>query len=305
MSVTKMPVSSRTPIGGRVRAIVGAALVGLLLLASAACGSTEEKSGSGSDSSGLPSKIAKSGVITVGTDASYPPYEFLDPETHELRGFEVDLMNAIAERMGLTTRWEFTQFAGLIPGVASGRYDVAIEAMADSLERQQQVSFVNYGYGLPGVLHRASDDGVTDDPLSICGKSVAIQQGTNFLDSAEALSKNCVDAGKPKVALKTFSAASDALLALSSGRVDGNMTSYATGAYQVQQQKDLAITTYKDVFEPKIWGIAVAKDDAGLQKAVLEGLKKTIADGEYERILAEWHVEDVAIKEPGINLADK
>lgn len=295
-----LPISPHTDRRPRRAVVLSATAITLLL--TTACGQSAGTGGP-TGTSTLPDNIAKTSTITVGTDASYPPYEFIDPKTHELRGFEVDLMNAIAKKLAVQVRWEFTQFAGLIPGVASGRYDVAIEAMADSLERQKQVSFVNYGYGLPGVLYQASDSTVTDESLSMCGKKIAIQQGTNFLNSAEQLSKHCTDSGKPKIELKTYASAADALLALTSKRVDGNMTSYATGAYQVKQQPEMAIKTYKDVFKPKIWGIAVARDNAKLQQALLSGLTAVIDSGEYKKILDDWNVGDVAIDKPGINLA--
>ncbi len=93
----------------------------------------------------LPQKYRQSGVIKLVTDAKYPPFQSMN-DAGEMVGFEVDLWNAIAARLNVKMDVTSVAFDSLIPGVQSGRWDIAMEGITDNAERQKVVSFVDYGY---------------------------------------------------------------------------------------------------------------------------------------------------------------
>src|SRR5690242_21127778 len=116
------------------RAILGLAVVAALSTSMAACGS-ETDSGSGttpvtsaSADTGLadkvPADIKAAGKLTIGTDSSYAPNEFLDSDGKTVIGFDVDLFNAVAQKLNLKTEWTSATFDSIIPGVSSDKYNV-------------------------------------------------------------------------------------------------------------------------------------------------------------------------------------
>ena len=114
------------------RALVGVAILGLAASTSSAVAATK-----------LPANIAKSGTINIGIDATYSPNEFKD-KNGKVIGWEVDLFNAVAKKIGVKTNYVIAGFDTIIAGVKAGKYDVGVSSFTDTKERQASVDFVNY-----------------------------------------------------------------------------------------------------------------------------------------------------------------
>jgi len=84
---------------------------------------------------------AKTEKVTVATDATFPPFETVDEATKELTGFDVELMNAIAEKAGMEIEWVNTPFDSVVAGVSECQYDMAIAAITITEERQATMLF--------------------------------------------------------------------------------------------------------------------------------------------------------------------
>jgi ABC-type amino acid transport substrate-binding protein len=85
--------------------------------------------------------IQETGVIRVGTDPTWPPYQMLDTETGDIVGFEVDLANACAEKLGLTIDWQSVGFDNIILSVQQGQLDMGVSGFSITPKRLDQVSF--------------------------------------------------------------------------------------------------------------------------------------------------------------------
>ncbi len=85
--------------------------------------------------------IEKTGVIPVGTDPSWPPYELLDNSTNKIVGFEVDLTNAVAAQLNLTVDWQSVSFDNIITSVQQNKLDMGVSGFSVTPDRLQQVSF--------------------------------------------------------------------------------------------------------------------------------------------------------------------
>lgn len=93
----------------------------------------------------LPPDIAKRGYIVAGTNPNTPPTTFFQEDNKTLAGREIDVMNAVAARLGVEVRWQDTGgFDNIIPGLKSGRYDVALSNINATKKRLEQVDFVSY-----------------------------------------------------------------------------------------------------------------------------------------------------------------
>ncbi|MBV0893077.1 ABC transporter substrate-binding protein [Paracoccus sp. Z118] len=251
----------------------------------------------------LPAKYREAGVIKLVTDAKYPPFQSID-DSGNMVGFEVDLWDAMAERLGVELEVTSVAFDSLIPGVQSGRWDVAMEGITDNAERQEVVSFVDYGYTTSSAYVLEDKSEGVNDHLDLCGLNGAAQIGTEWVGFITAeLAEACVAAGKPAPSVSEFGTSDATLLSLYSARTDFVLTS-AASAQEIMKAAPRAVTVVPmPVLPRKPSGIAFRKDETDLGQALLAALKEVRADGTYERIYSEWSVQPMMMDhEPGINL---
>ena len=129
----------------------------------------------------VPEEIAERGVITIGVESEYPPAEFLGDDGQTVIGFDVDLFDAVAGKLGLETDWQSAPYDAIITGVNSGKYDVGVSSFTITAERLENVTMVSYlvvgtqWFGLAG-----NPEGV--DPDDACGKRIAVQADTIQVD---------------------------------------------------------------------------------------------------------------------------
>lgn len=245
-------------------------------------------------------------TITLATDANYPPCQYFEEGSDVMIGYEVDLWDAMAEQLQIELQIENTQFASLIPGVQSGRYDLAMECISDNAEREEQVTFVNYIYDQTDVVTLESYDGpiTPGDDLSLCGEIMGAQTGFDTIDKVnEILNPNCEAAGLDPVQIQEYPSAADTYNALYSERIDFMILNTAAAAFLNQNAPEPLVYNEIASFPRKYLGMVFNTENTELQEAFLWALEQVIADGTYEAILTEWGMESLALTEPGINLA--
>ena len=285
------------------------AVVGLAVLASLA-GCESGSSGTSPDDTvttadkalraRLPQDIRTAGVIRVATDASYAPASFFGRDRQTIVGFEPDLAARLGDLLGV--RFEFTQtpFSEVISQVESGQVDVAISAITDTAEREQQVDFVNYfAAGTSVLVQRGNPEGV-HDLGDLCGHVVAVEDGTTQADLLERSQAGC---GAAPMRIATYPTNSDALAELRTGQAAAVLNDYPPAAYLANDPKtqanfQLASDTQ---YEPGLYGIIVEKDETELRDVLHDALSMLMANGEYRRILKEWDVVEGALDRPSIN----
>lgn len=252
----------------------------------------------------LPENIRKAGVIKLATDAHYPPCESFAEDNKTMIGWEPDYWKALGQLMGVKVEAESIAFAGLIPGVASGRYDIAMECIADNPERQKQVMFVDIIYARTAAFTLEENKVITNDPLSFCGLKVGTQQGTNFVAAVDGiLSPHCEKNGKPKIDNAIFPSVDATLLALYAGRVDFVMNN-AMAVTELRKKAPKPVRIVEVPIIPRRWiGIVVNKDNRPLAEALLAGAKAIMAAGVYDQIIEKWELQQLRLDAPGINLA--
>lgn len=250
----------------------------------------------------LPAKYRDAGVIKLATEAKYPPFETFAEDGKTMVGFEVELWDEIAKRLGVKIDAVSVAFDSLIPGVQSGRWDIAMEAISDNLERQQVVSFVDYGYTTPAA-YVLEGDAATDIP-GLCGRKGGAQSGTEYVDViAHRIAPACTKDGKPEPSSAEYGSADAVLLALYSGRVDFVITDSASAKeIKANAPKPVRILT-SEAFPRPMSGIAFRKSETDLGQALLAALEEVMADGTYEAIYKKWDVLPMRLEiKPGINL---
>lgn len=246
----------------------------------------------------LPDEIKSSGKLVIGIDPTYAPNEYKDDAGNPI-GWEVDLGNAMAAKLGLTTEYQISSFDKIIPSVTGGSYDIGLSSFTDNEEREKSVDFVNY---YEAGIQWAQLIGKPVDPANACGLTVAVQATTyEETDELPAKSKECTDAGKEPITILKLDKQDEATNALALGRADAMSADSPITQYAVSQVSD-KIELAGDSFDTAPYGIAVNKGSE-LSKALQAALQSMIDDGSYKTILDKWGVYSGAIATITINAA--
>lgn len=248
----------------------------------------------------LPAKIASSGKLVAGTDASYPPNEFKGDNGKPV-GWDIELTDALGAKLGLKVTYAVAGFDTIIPKINGGQDNLGVSSFTDNVEREKQVDFVNYYTA--GILW-AAPKGKTVDPDNACGLKVAVQATTvEDTDEVPAKSKACTDAGKPAIQKLKFDDQAQATNAVVLGQADAMSADSPVTAYAIKQAGGKLVEAGKS-FDNTPYGIALAKN-SGLQKPIQKAMQALIDDGTYGKILKKWGVEAGAIQTVTINAASK
>jgi polar amino acid transport system substrate-binding protein len=302
---------------GRVRA---GALVGLgLAVALVAAGCGDNSSSGGSSGGGgntattkavtvdealagkVPAAVKSDGKLLIGTDSSYPPNEFLDTDGKTVIGFDVDLFDAVAAKLGLKTQWQSAVFDAIIPGIQSGKYEAGVSSFTINDERKKQVNMISYfNAGTQWGTKKGNPSGIQPD--NACGKKVAVQ--TNTVQDTDDLSTKrqqaCKSAGKPAISIDRYQRQDQATAAVVSGKDDAMLADSPVVAYAVKQTNG-QLELLGDIYDAAPYGYVVKKDQTEFAQAIADAVKALIADGTYKTILTKWGVEAGAITNPAVN----
>lgn len=252
-----------------------ALVVGLfaMVIVSGCGGSSDTTSATGSDTSGgatidsSNATLIKPGELLVGTDAPYPPFEIGTPESGNFSGFDKDLMDAIAAKLGLKPTYQNSDFDTIFRDLASGQFDIVAAAATITPQREKVVDFSQPYYEAEQALVVTSDSDIasTDD---LSGKIVGAQQGTTGQDYANTQT----DAGE----VRGFSKGADAIAAVATGQVDAAIVDQPFAADAVEKQGGIEIA--QTIPTGEVYGLPVAPGNP-LLGDVNKALDELIADG--------------------------
>ena len=249
----------------------------------------------------LPSRIASRGTIIAAIVPNYPPLELRDPATGQLTGFDVELGEALAKKLGVKMQWQETSFDQMLASVRTGRVDIILSGMSDLKSRQEAASFIDYLRSGSQFFTQASRADEFKAPDALCGKKVGASRRTALPNDIKAFSEaECVGKGKPAIEYVPTEGSADARTQLRQGRIDAAMQGGETLPYIM----GLEPNTYALVGEPvryTLMGIATGKDETQLQQALAEGLKGLMADGTYAKLAEKWQLSPSKIPEVQIN----
>lgn len=286
---------------------LGAVTAVALMTALSACGSDSLNTGStgsgsptanvttgGADSSlaaMVPADIKAKGTLTVGTDSTYAPNEFLDGTT--IVGMDIDLLNAALAKLGLKGNWQSGDFGNLIPGISSGKYDVSASSFTINADRLKQVTMISYfNAGSQWVTAKGNPNKV--DPDNACGLTVGAQKDTVQVDDLNARSKKCADSGKQAIKLVIETDQSRVTTDLLAGKTQAMVADSPVALYAVKQTSDKLEAVGK-IYDSAPYGIVVKKDATDFAKAIAAAFQAMEKDGSYKQILAKWGQESGAI----------
>lgn len=252
----------------------------------------------------LPAAIQESGVIRVAAQIDLPPQQYYDEDNKTVIGISPDLADALGAVLGVDFEFTNVSFNAIIPGLESGRFDLGITAMNDTLERQEQVTFVDYIQSGVRLMVKAGNPSGVTSLEEMCGKSIATLQGSVNNERIEKASQeHCVDEGKSPIDMQIYASSPDARQAMLTGRVDASLIDQIAGAYQVQQLPD-EVEQVGPFYPASNMGMPMKKGSRELATALHEAMKIIIADGTYLEVLKKWNTPEVALDDPVITGLD-
>lgn len=226
-------------------------------------------------------------VLAVGSDLTFPPYEFLKDGTPS--GVSVEIMEKIATVQGSKTNWVDTRWANLIPGLKGEKFDILFSSMYITQERLQQIDMIPYYKTDISLLVRQDSPLNPQGPNDLCGKTVGAMKGTAFSSQVYEISKQrCEAKGLAAITVREFETSPQTTQALLAHAVDIQYDDAAVMKAAEQNLQGKVKVTSTEAFFPTVGGIGIRKGDKATYALVEEGIAKLKASGEFEKILASY-----------------
>ena len=229
------------------------------------------------------SRVKNAGEITFAMSGGYPPFNFYN-DKNELTGFDVDVCNEVAKRLGVKFKPATAEFSGIIPGLTAGAYDAILGSMAITAERQKVVSFSTpyYYSGAQLVVKKNSPFHTSED---LKGKKIGLVTGTTFEGDAKKLSAE----------IKLYKDDNLTLKDLMTGTIDAVITDRIVGINAINKGEFQVKLLGEPVRSEKI-AVAFRQDDVELREAVDKIIVKMQADGTLKALSEKWLNIDVTGK---------
>ncbi len=252
----------------------------------------------------LPQDIQQSGQIISVNNGSFPPYE-IATSTHSLDGASADLAQALGQLLGVKIEHaSVSGLSGVLSGINSGRYQMAIGPIGDFPDREQKNDFIDFVQEFVVFAVPKGNPAGINSLMDTCGKRIAVMAAGSAEQVIRKQSAACAAAGKAEVTVASFTDQPTSVLAVRSGRVDAFFSSQAPLTYFVAQtngQLELTGQGQANGFDDLFQGSVVPKDSP-FGAVVLEAYQKLFANGTYAAIMKKWHLQDNMLKAPGRNL---
>ncbi|MBR1852928.1 MAG: transporter substrate-binding domain-containing protein [Lachnospiraceae bacterium] len=254
----------------------------MLVSVLAACGNSSNASGGASQAAGQGSEAqapAAGGELKFGTNAEFPPFEFVAANgvIGQYDGIDMAIAKQIAEENGKTAVIENMEFDSLLVALQNGQIDAVIAGMTVTDERKESVDFSTPYYTATQVMIVKEDSDITK-ASDIADKKICVIQGYT--------GQTCMDEmGYP---YEAFKKGTEAVLELVNGKCDVVVIDSATAAKYVSDNKGLKIVEDPTAFEGEEYAIAVQKGNTELLNMVNAAIEKKLADGTISSLAAQY-----------------
>ncbi len=272
--------------GSRLWLIMGLLVALATGIVVAGCGDDDSSSTSGSGTSSDSSidtsdaTLIKEGQLLVGTDAPYPPFEIGTPESGNFSGFDIDLMSAIADKLGLEPTYQNSSFDTIFRDVAAGQFDIVAAASTITPARAKKVAFSRPYYEAQQALVVTEDSDITSTE-DLSGEIVGAQQGT----TGQTYADDDTDAEE----VRGFAKGADALAAVTTGQVAAAIVDQPFAADAVEKQGGIVIV--EEISTDELYGFPTAPDNP-LVDDVNEAIQQLIDDGTMNELYQEYFSTD-------------
>jgi polar amino acid transport system substrate-binding protein len=236
-----------------------------------------------------PTNLVRPGTITFLSDTTYPPQESIDPATQQAVGFDIDIAQALAAKMGLTATIQKTDSPLMVGALLAKKGDAIISALQVTPDLQRQVALVAYFRAGQAILVRKGNPSAITGLSDLCGKKVSVQVQSPEENTIDELNGGaCKD---NKINKQVYPTDLQAVLILKQRGVDAALDDSPVAAYFVKQTPD-QLEQAGSPFKMNAEGIAVDPKNGELLKAMQQAMMAIYQDGTYRQILTKWNLLD-------------
>jgi ectoine/hydroxyectoine ABC transporter permease protein EhuC len=233
--------------------------------------------------------VRQRGELVIGTDATYPPFEW--KEGDRFKGFDIEIGDALAKTLGVKARWVNAAWAGIFPALLSGKFDMIISITTITPERQKTMAFSDPYYRAGNILAVKKTDATRYNSLaSLRGKVIGAQINTSGQKVVE-------DFGGIEV--RKYETLDLAFLDLRNGRIQA-ISADAPALWWAIKTNFKDLTTVGDFITHEQYGMPMRKTDPDLIAAVNQGLKTLHSNGTYDQIYTKWFGKGVVPQEAAV-----
>lgn len=221
--------------------------------------------------------------LNFATEATYPPFEFVDP-SGAIKGFDIDIAQALCQKMAVKCNFVNQPWDSLIPGLKLGKFNALIGAMEITPARKNQVDFTEAYLPATGLFIAEKNSSLSISAAGLKDKTIGVQGGTTF---EQYLTK---EYGR-QIKIKSYNSMQDALLDLDAGRVDAVLGDSALLLDWLKKHdpsdhlKQVGQPFSNPSYFGQGYGIAVQKGNSELLNALNQALQEIKQDGSYQKIL--------------------
>jgi ABC-type amino acid transport substrate-binding protein len=246
-----------------------------------------------------PTDLISPHVLTIGVYANYFPQEYMDASNHQIIGFDIDFIQSIASRLHLQTKFVGEDYSSLISSLTVNRFDIVISAVSITPELQKNVDFIPYFKGGESLLVTKGNPFRIYALSDLCGRKVAIKDGTLEQREVQDVSDACLKEGKVAISVVVAAQYANALQLLTRKSV--------AAIYQDAPVSDYSIKQTPNLFElgggmigANIEGVAVRKHDTSLLNALQKAFALMKRDGTYKKVIMKWGLTsgDITVNDP-------
>ncbi|MGH8855716.1 MAG: transporter substrate-binding domain-containing protein [Telluria sp.] len=225
------------------------------------------------------------GTLRIAMEGTYPPFNFKDPKSGQLTGYDVDVARLVAGKLGLKPEFVTTEWAAILAGLAAGKYDVIVSQVGITAKREQVFDFSRpYTYSSPQLIVRKNDRATYKNLADLKGKKVGVGQGSVFEQQARAV---------PGIEVKSYPAAPENLQDLAFGRIDAALNDSLVMNYLLKNSQ-LPIRAGARVGAIERTGITFRKGSPQFKAAVDKVLADADADGTLKSLSVKWFGTDAS-----------
>lgn len=259
-------------------------LVALAACAAPAGSSAAPASAAATSSNPALAELQKSGVLKVGTEGTYSPFTFHDPATNELTGYDVEVITAVAGKLGVKAEFSETKWDAIFAGLEAKRYDLVANEVSINPEREAKYDLSDpYSVSYPVVIVKSDNTDITSIQ-AIQGKTTAQSATSNWADFAR-------QAGAVVEPVDGFT---EAVAGVKDGRVDATFNDNLAALEYFKTTNDTSVKIGFEVPEEKVNQAFALRKNSGLLEPINAALKEVAADGTLAGIGEKWFGKDIS-----------
>jgi L-cystine transport system substrate-binding protein len=225
------------------------------------------------------------GTLKVALEGTYPPFNFKDPKTGALAGYDVDVARLLATRLGLKAEFVSTEWSGILAGLASNKYDVIVNQVGINPKRELAFDFsLPYTYSTPQLIVRKDEQAAYASLAALKGKRLGVGQGSVYEQQARSV---------PGIDVRSYPAAAETMQDLATGRIDAALNDSLMAAWLLKNT-GLPLKAGARVGQVERMGIPFQKGNPQFKAALDKALAEAGADGSLKAISLKWFGADVS-----------